>query len=64
VCVLRSRMREIGDARFTIPEPPPIFFVFFLRPFGRHQEYQTTTPENDIHSCTPDYSLHTPKCWK
>lgn len=26
VCVLRSRMREIGDARFTIPEPPPIFF--------------------------------------
>jgi hypothetical protein len=47
VCVLRSRMREIGDARFTIPEPPPIFF-FFLRPFGRHQEYQTTTPENDI----------------
>lgn len=30
------------------------FFFFFLRPFGRHhQEYQTTTPENDIHSCTP-----------
>lgn len=29
VCVLRSRMREIGDARFTIAqhaEPPPIFF--------------------------------------
>lgn len=61
VCVLRSPMREIGDARFTISqhaEPPPIFF-FFLRPFGRHQEYQTTTPENDIHSCTPDYRVYT-----
>lgn len=41
VCFAVPNMREIGDARFTIPSQQsrrPFFVFFFLRPFGRHHK--------------------------
>lgn len=71
VCVLRSRMREIGDARFTIPSQQsrrPFFVFFFLRPFGRHHKSIKQQHPKMIYTAahlTIVYSLHsTPKCWK